>query len=88
MVTLFGEGNGEPHIVYRNEDTLAVMKILEDVKDGNAAVKLFTDPSFAKEYERLFLHSEADIIKLLDGITIMTKEGPRRMYIMLAEDQK
>lgn len=84
MVNLVGVGDN-PHILYKNEDAETVARLAQEIHSGLGIVKLMTDPLLSELYNRVLLHSDQDVIDMLDGILIVTKDGPRKLMVGLVE---
>ena len=85
MVSLIGEKEGV-HYVYDTHNAPRVMKFMQEMAEIGL-LQIMMDPKKAAEYEEVFMPTEAKVLEMLDGITILTKAGPRKMYIMLAEGE-
>jgi len=74
--------DGNIHYVYNTENADIVAELLQ--KLGIFGLEGLTGTDL-KQINTVLIPSESDAIKLLDGIIIMTKEGPRKVFVALQE---
>jgi len=74
--------DGNVHYVYNTENADIVAELLQ--KLGIFGLEGLTGTDL-KQINTVLIPSESDAIKLLDGIIIMTKEGPRKVFVALQE---